>query len=160
MFLPAHLAVGFIAGRALGRWWGVPIAYLSHMILDWTAIPPERPLIYHGLPGGGWLPPDGVHVEPATWPMIAVLGLASLLMLWFGRAQWPTMLAAVLPDGLHPLVSAGWLSYSQMLAWHWAARDLLPWREAWFSVAMQAGLVLWIWKYQRSIRRAWWPWRR
>ncbi|MBI4302253.1 MAG: hypothetical protein HY664_06585 [Chloroflexi bacterium] len=91
MYLPAHLATGYAIGKGLGKWTGIPFAWYSHYVLDTT-----WKTLYHG------------PISPAQG---AVMAVASLLLVWFGRRQWPCVLAAVAADSDRVL--------GALLGWNW-----------------------------------------
>src|SRR4030043_277602 len=114
MFFPAHVATGYVVGRGVGKWTGIPVAFFSHYVLDWC-----WNMLYH---------------DEITVPMGLVMGVASALLMWFGREQWPSMLAATITDWERVYSAIAGLDWSGA-HYHWTYFWGLPiLQNAWLEV--------------------------
>src|SRR4030042_265970 len=131
MYFPAHLATGYVVGKGVGKWTGIPVAFFSHYVLDWC-----WNMLYH---------------DEITVPMGLGMGVASALLMWFGREQWPSMLAATITDWERAYSAIAGLDWSGA-HYHWTYFWGLPLlQNAWFSVAIQSGFaILAVWAVLRK----------
>jgi len=154
-----------------GGWYAWPLVLAAHLFMLWRWTERRWTVIYHA--GGVWLFAFvltnlafwqvGMRLAGSTWPMVAVLGVATLILLLIGplqeRMPWPIAsqpfayaTVAATPLALFLSITATEISLTQ--AGDPAPLAYLPLLNPVDVTIMGLLTVLWLWWYQHRAQLA------